>query len=736
MIDVGSSSQVHPLRPVVALALTLVLLIFAPRGTPPLHGQVPDSARAASRDTLVYEVDPILVTATRGPRALSEIPQPVAVIPKSQLTRQLPNTVTDLFRNLPGLDVVGVGVTQARPQIRGQRGTRILLLEDGMRLNSFRRQQDFGELPALVDVNSVERVEIVRGPASVLYGSDAIGGVVNIISQAPREPGFSGNAILRYGGVENQRSGSLNLFGGFGDFTVKAGGTYRTADSYDAPAGDFGSITLEGDTKVRDTGVEDNSFDIRLGWDPGQGHSAFARVTSYSAEKTGFGGIDPALYDPGAPEVVITYPNQDRIKLSAGYVGEELGATLMDRFEVTAYGQDNERDLDFSFVLPLGGPGVLTQKNENFTDIRTYGLRAEARKLASPSLLLTYGLDVLRERAIGEDLNTTRVEGFGPPQIDVSDRPQLPDATFTTFGAFAQGEVTASERLTFIGGLRYQSVRAETFETPGLEDQDPISDSDGTFVAALNSILDLGGGFSAVGTLGRAFRSPNLIERFFDGPTPEGSGYQVRNTELKPESSINVDLGLRYIQDGVSLEAFGFRNSIRDGIRIEPLDTQVGGIDAFQNTNVEELLFRGVELAANVRLAPGLWAGGNFTKLDAKNTTGEEIPVGEAFSSKVTGTLQYAAPSTRWWGMAEIRHNGERKDVELEGNPLGDVLPSFTVINLRGGVTLFQTDEGQRHRVELALTNLTNQLYAEFANASFFRPEPKRNLSVSYSVSF
>ena len=133
----------------------------------------------------------------------------------------------------------------------------------------------------------------------------------------------------------------------------------------------------------------------------------FTRVTEYSAEKSGFGGIDPALYEPGAPEIVITYPTQDRTKISAGYLGEGLDMALFDRVEVQAYGQDNERELDFSFVLPLGGPGVLTQINENFTDIRTYGFRAEARKLASPALLLTYGVDVLRERAEGEDLNTT-----------------------------------------------------------------------------------------------------------------------------------------------------------------------------------------------------------------------------------------------------------------------------------------------------------------------------------------
>jgi len=74
--------------------------------------------------------------------------------------------------------------------------------------------------------------------------------------------------------------------------------------------------------------------------------------------------------------------------------------------------------------------------------------------------------------------------------------------------------------------------------------------------------------------------------------------------------------------------------------------------------------------------------------------------------------------------------------VDLLENPLGEFLPAFTVAHIRGGVTLFRTDSGQQHRVEVSITNLTNQLYAEFSNASFFRPEPKRNLTVSYTVSF
>lgn len=727
-----------PGRRLVSLVRTALLLLavgaVAPAGVRAQSSG--GNGQSTPPDTLVFRVDPLVVTATRGPREASKIPQPVSVVQRRDLIQQAPNTVTDLFRSLPGLDVTGVGVNQARPEIRGQRGQRILLLEDGLRLNNFRRQQDFGELPALVDVTGVERVEVVRGPASVLYGSDAIGGVVNIITRTPQTQGFHGVGSFRYGNVESQKAGSARIFGRSGAFTVRAGGTVRQADAYEAPSGSFGDITLSEDALVRGTGVKDRSMDVRLGWEPEGSHSVYAKFEAYKADDAGFGSVDPALYAPGEPEIRISYPAQRWSKLTAGYLGRDLGTALADQVSIQAYGQDNERNLDFAFDLALGPGAMMSILQQNYTDIRTYGVRAEARKLATPGLLFTYGLDAVRERAEGTDHNATTIVGFGPPQEDVSDRPQLPTSTFLTLGAFAQGEIQATDRLSFVAGGRYQSARAETFATPGLEDVAPTTITDGTFVAAVNGLYELGGGLSLVASAGRAFRSPNLIERFFDGPTPEGSGYQVANPDLKAETSFNVDLGMRFRRGQATFEAFGFRNKISNGIRIAPLDYEIQGQAAYQNTNVEKLVFRGVELNGRVPVVGGFIVSGNYSWMDAKDALDEENPVGESFSRKLTGTLRYEDPGDRFWAAWEVRHNGDRKDVALVDNPIGEVLPSFTVQDLRAGVTVLRTDGGQVHRLNVAVTNLTNQLYAEFSNASFFRPEPKRNLTLTWEVSF
>jgi outer membrane receptor protein involved in Fe transport len=733
-------------RGVPRLALTAVALIgsllAAPRSAAaqaPAGGEAPDS--------LVYLVDPVIVTATRGPRAASAVPAPVSVIQRRDLVERAPNTISDLFRTLPGLDVTGVGVNQVRPQIRGQSGQRILLLSDGLRLNNTRRQRDFGELPALVDLSTVEQVEVVRGPASVLYGSDAIGGVVNIITEGAVEDGFRETFSYLYGSAADQGRISLRVEGRQGPFSLEAGAMSRNAESYQAPAGSFGDITLGDDVTVLHSGVEDRGFDMRLGYDLRAGVAVFAKAEHYRAEEAGFGFVHPDAYAPGDPLIEILYPDQKFTKLSAGLRARDLDFVAADALSLTAYGQDNERQLVFDAAIPFFPGAGLTLDNRNFTDIRTYGLRAEARKLVANAVLLTYGVDGFRDRAEGTDLNTSVITGFGPPMVTTTNAPSIPHAEFQSIGAFLQGEFDVGERLSFVAGGRYQHASAETFTTPNLAIT-PTSQSHSAWVGALNGMLEVADGLHLVASTGRGFRSPNLVELFFDGAVAEAGAYQAASEELEPETSFNVDVGARYVSGSLAevgnvfLEAFYFRNKITDGIRARPVlgaggDTiQTQGLDTYRNTNVDEIVLDGVEINADFLMDYGIAFGGSFSTLSAEDAIDPENPIGESYSRKLTGRLGYRDPGGRFWGQWEIRHSGEQKDAAIgSGNPLGAVLPAFTVQGLRGGVRLYDRD-GFTTALTLAVENLTNELYAETANASFFRPEPKRHVTLGLTVSF
>ncbi len=724
----------------VLIGLAIVLGCLAT----PAAAQMGLGTRVAQTDTLSAEdeiiwLSPINVTATRTSTDVFRTPSAVTVVGREDIRDRAPDTVTDLFRELPGLDVNGVGPNQTRPTIRGQRGQRILLLEDGMRLNNTRRQQDFGELVGLVDVSIIERVEVVRGPASVLYGSDAIGGVVNLITKVPAEnEGLSGSVRYRYSTHDTQNKVEGGFSGRSGRLGFVADATLREADAYDAPAGSFGDIRLDDEARVHDTGVEDESVYLHADFAASERQRVFAKFERYRADEAGFGFVDPSDFAPELPLIRILYPFQTFAKYTLGYSGSSLGTALLDRLDATAYLQDNERRLDLNVEIPLGPeapPGASVDvHSENFTDIATFGLRIEGQKRPQARHLITYGLDLFRDDSENTDFSRTTILGFGPPIVEESERPQVPNATLRNLGLFLQDQLDLSPRATVILGIRYHDVRAATEVTPDFAG-DPIEDTDRTVVAAANGVFELTDRVNLVGSIGRGFRAPNLVERFFDGPTPEGGAFQSPNPDLEPETSLNVDLGVRLQQEHLYLEAFAFRNRIDEGIRIAPTGETVDGLAEFQNVNVDELLFRGVELSGEVFPYGGLYAGGNYTWLDSEDANDPNNPVGESFSTKLNLHAGYRDALDRFWVEYGLRYNGERDDVILTDNPIGSTLPAFTIHAIRAGARVFRA-AGITQRIGVTIENLTDELYAESANASFFRPAAGRSLIVTWDVAF
>jgi outer membrane receptor protein involved in Fe transport len=703
----------------------------------PVAAQQPEGEN--SPDTLVYTLDPLTVTATRTARPVSQTPMPVSVINSRVLQQIAPNTITELFKGLPGLDVTGTGANQGRPMIRGQRGQRILLLQNGIRLNNSRRQQDFGELPALIDISGVERVEVVRGPASVLYGTDAIGGVINIITDGDRDPGIHGRLNYRYGQAQDQHKGTLNLSGEKGGVEFDFVAAIRNADTYSAPAGSFGDLELTEKTPVSLTGVEDKNFSLLLGYRFTPRSRIAIGFERYDADDGGFGFVDPAAYSPRTPEIRITYPFQEFRKFSLNYRVQELDYAFVDQMDVTVYRQSNKRRLDFDFFVAAGPGASIEQHTENVSDLSTLGLRLEAKKLLAEPVLLTYGIDFFEDDSENTDFFMETLTGIVPnvpvPIVTEDDSPNVPNAKYRSLGLFAQGEFEITGKTRIIAGGRYQRIRGESQPTENFTEE--LGDlEDETLVGSLNVLQEIAPNLTAIGTLGRAFRAPNLVEMFFEGPTPEGSGFQARNTDLVAETSLNFDLGLRYQTHRVSAEAFYFHNKISNGIRIAPTGEVVGELPVFTNVNVGELLFKGWEMALGTDLGQGFGLGGSYTHVDTEDVLEPNNPIGESFSSKYTGWVRYDHPENRFWLQLDGRHQGDQKEVQLGRSPIGELLPAFTVLNARLGVSIPNAATGLTYRLGLSLENLTDELYAEFANAAFFRPEPGRNLTLTVEAVF
>jgi outer membrane receptor protein involved in Fe transport len=712
------------MRTVLSIAALLVLI---PSIT--LTAQSPDSLPADTLRTEVQHLETMVVSATRSPRRLLDVASAASVLSSRDLNRRPHGSVISLLTELPGVDLTGVGPNQLRPVIRGFGGQRILLLEDGLRVNNARRQQDFGELPALIQQQALDRVEVLRGPASVLYGSDAIGGVVNLVGASlPVGAGgdlLRGSVRFRYvGGQAGVAQPSATLVGRSGRLAFRLDGDSRNADDYRAPAGGFGAVTLDDPTVVRGTGLSDRTLRGHLAVDLDDRQQVFVRYSEYRADDAGFGYVDPSVIGPDAALVNIRYPKQH--------------LPIADRVDLSVYGSENLRDLDQSIFVPFGpgtppGAGVAVETH-NRTDVDALGARLEAARRLSPDHLLTWGLELTRDRAGGTDSSGTTVVGFGPPTTETSTRPALPTAEFRTIGLFAQDEIVVSERLSAIVGLRYQSNTAETFATAGLAEP-PVSGTDRTVVWAANLLYRLADDVRLVAAASRGFRSPNLVERFYHGVTPEGSGFQARNLDLRAETSVEVDLGIRMQRPSWSLSAFVFRNNLRDGIRVAARGDTVMGFPAFQNVNIERLRVRGVELSGSWSPFVEATLLASYSGIDQQDTDAPLEPVGEGDGSKLVVGAQYRHQSGRFWTGVRLRHQGERQTVLGGSSLVGGTLPGFTVVDIDAGGLPFTLGRTS-HVLTATLENVGNVLYAETANAAFFRPSPGRRLHLMWRTEF
>jgi len=757
----------------VALFCSAVQLL-APQDLPAAVGdlapqvipqEVPDSTRADTLKLKPIILDPINVTATREEKGVFETAAPVSVVDTLAVREQKPNNAADLIRDLPGIDINGVGANQERPTIRGQRGQRILLLEDGLRLNNARRQADFGELPAIVDVTGVQRVEVVRGPASVLYGSDAIGGVVNMLQNVAPSYGpgdrIRGNLSFSWRDEGDQLWPSGEVYGRSGHFGYGASASYRNTDNYFAPAGSFGDLTFDDDVEVQDSGVRDENYGVYLDYAFDENQKISFSGDFYRAEDAGFGYVSNSdLGQPDDAQIELFYPEQSVDRFTLGYAGIQLGLPFADRAQISGSYMNNERTFSQNIGIfdPFGPGTAIRIGNENYSDLEGFGVRGEASKLLFGKHLLTYGGDYYRDDSFNRDFSRTQLEfgppEFVPPQVSEDSTSNVPNAVYERGGVFAQVDLQLGQRVALIVGGRYQNDKATPKPTDGFGAL-PESSKNDQFVGAANLLVEVLPSLNVVGNVGTGFRSPNLIELFFDGATPEGGGYQVSNPDLEPETSLNFDLGLKYRRSNVAFEGYYFQNEIENGIRIASIpDSVVGPFPAFQNVNVQKIRVKGVELLAEWQPVLGFTIGATYTWLDGDDLTpvGEEgadvNPVGDTYSNRITGELSYRRSDGRFWASYQIRHNGEQKNadslfqtpVDQTCDPTGALptpctIPSFTVMNIRGGVKLF--DYGQTtSSLMLGVENLTNELYAEFSNASFFRPSPKRTFVVSWVTSF
>jgi hemoglobin/transferrin/lactoferrin receptor protein len=710
----------------LVLVFGLAMVTAYPAGAQEADPAAEEQEKTVSEKEGRVFTDQIVVTAGRQEQLSSEVPAPITVITSEDIEMLQPEKMADLFKMIPGVEIQGEGPFRGIPVIRGLSSNRVLILVDGQRLNNGRESTTFaGIQPALVNLGEVERIEVLRGPAAVQYGSDAIGGVVNIITRQPNlgEEEFKvhGNASYEYGTTSDSQNGQVRVRGAGQRMGFEIGGVIQDVNNYKAADGAheddrYSAYTLEDDT-VPNSGMKQAAFDGSFSILTGDQGVFKVNAEVVRTEDIGFPGFDPSS------GIDISFPKFDRNKLAAKWESGQMG--FLEDLTLSAWYQfvDKESIRNFSF------PGF-TQNSYTRSEIATLGFNAQGISTFGVNHL-TYGLDFYQDDL--HDVALTEYPDF--PWIPPSDTVSVPDSTQRGLGLYIGDRISASEKLSFNIGLRGDSFRFDSDKTDDRYTGVPLDATDSALSGNLGVIYSLTDHVNLTGLIARGFRTPNVQERSFTGAASTGDTWILQNPALSPETSWNYEAGFKVRYDRASGGLNFFYNDLTDFIGfafLDPDDPRLNdpeicppGLECSEFRNIEKANIWGVELDLEWIFARWWTAFGSFAYLEGDNkTTGE--PLSSIPPWKVTAGIRYQRSA--WWAEADLRHVGKQTRLPADDPRFESGTEAFTVFDIRGGYD-FKFGLG----VLVSLENILDELYNEPYNN---RPEPGMNLRATVRYRF
>jgi iron complex outermembrane recepter protein len=501
-----------------------------------------------------FAVEPVIVTATPSPLRPDQSNLPTAVLSGDRLRRDPTVSLSHAVEQLPGVHSLSTGAQVGKPVIRGLTGARVLVLDDSRRLEDYSWSDEDG--PA-VDAGLTDRVEVIRGPASILYGSEALGGVVNAVPRAlPEAP--AGSVVMRgalevYGASNNREVGSgLRLEGAKGGFGWRVFGIGRGAGDLHTPDGPLqntGFFAVNGEAMA---GLRGPSGNVTL------------RYARYGGEFKLLEAEGPPA-GAGAEEGPERKLADDRLQLGA--------ATHVGGVRLQARGQWQRHNLIEVADEPGSAPGS-GKESEQF------------------NLLLNTGtLELMALHDAGRFHTTLGVSGMLQSNDSRGPIPLVPDAGLDSGAIFGLERIEYS-RWAFLAGARgdFAHLTADRNAALGLGDQ---SRSDAEPSANAGVVYSPVHGLSLSANVGRAWRAPTLFELYANGPHVGEMRYEVGDPDLVPEHGANLDGGLRWESRRVVAEVAGFRNAVRDFIYITPTDELRDSLRVYRHVQGDAVLAGG-----------------------------------------------------------------------------------------------------------------------------------------------
>jgi outer membrane receptor protein involved in Fe transport len=522
------------------------------------------------------------------------------------LSLRQPATLSQALDVIPGVSAISEG-QGAVPAIRGLARGRTLVLVDGSRAATERRA---GASASFLDPGVAQSIDVARGPGSVAYGSDAFGGVIAALTRGPE---FEREVRVRFAGAAGagvpQTRGEIELTRGHGNGGVLVSVRAREFDDYTAPTGE-----------VTNSAWRDSGFRARWDQTAGGGRWSVAWQSDFAR-------------DIGRPRsdsdvILATSPLEDSHRLTASFEGGSLLGFRNLRFNALG-GASRQRSLQERL------PTSTRPRSEEQSDLSSYEmqLRLSGERLFGGTRLHV-GADAQGRYGL-EALDTVRAYNLAGRETSVTAALSIESARRTSIGVFAESGVDLTARARISGGVRVDGVR---------------NSNDGGFFGDLTASHAALSGLAALTVLpaaklaltvqvARGFRDPVLSDRYYRGPV--GRGFVEGNPDLRPETSLQLDLIARYEGGPLRLVAAGYHYRVHDLV-----ERYAATSTLFLVRNRGRAELQGAEVEVHWALAGGFGLAAT-AEVSRGRDADDGVPLDDVAPSAGSVSLTYQAFSSR-----------------------------------------------------------------------------------------
>lgn len=716
----------------------------------------PAAAQDNDGEYWTARLNTIVVSATRTPVRIEDLPVSVSVKNDEQIADEMVSDIKDLVRFEPGVSVrqspsrfgAAQGVTgrdgASSFNIRGLDGNRVLIQVDGVRVpDGFEFGAQAAGRGAYVDLGLVKSVEILRGPASALYGSDGLAGAVSFVTADPNDLLTDGRAIggraqASYDSADNEFSETAIVAGRAGAVSGLVAYTRRDGEALENQGTNRAANAFRTAPNPQDTGSDAVLAKLLFETGPSSRLRLTGEYSKGVVDTQVLSGIAPVASAPTSVVGLVAHDTVERKRaaLDWRYEGAEKLWGAIDFVQLTAYWQDGENR---QFIAEDRNTAADRTRLNVFQN-RVIGGAADFR-----SDFATGGLK--HQLAWGADLSVTRQKGLRggtvPTPPDVFPTRAFPITDFTLAGVYLSDRIEIADgRFQLYPALRFDHYSLSPQDDPLLPGFAAAKQSGSRLSPKIGAVAKLTQAFSLFANYAHGFKAPapSQVNQFFENPTaPQGAYRTIPNPDLKPETSRSIEGGLRFASNHVFASVTGFSGRYRNFISQETVSASGASPTLFQYVNLARAKISGVEGKLDLSSESGLT--GQLAVSYAKGTSfrnGVGTPLASIDPLKLVAGVGYRDPQGRFGGQIVMTHSA-RKEADRAAatayRPDG-----FTILD----ATVF-VKPTENLTLRAGIFNITDETYAWWSDVRGLAAsstvtdaytQPGRNLSVSASYRF